>query len=65
MVRYNIMYGKMDATEEEVEAAARLADIHETIMSFPDTYSTVVGERGFKLSGGERQRVAIARALVR
>ena len=55
----------MDATEAEVEEAAVLADIHDTIMSFPDGYDTMVGERGVKLSGGERQRVAIARTLVR
>ena len=55
----------MDATDAEVEEAAALADIHDTIMSFPDAYDTMVGERGVKLSGGERQRVAIARTLVR
>jgi len=64
-IRYNIKYGKMDASDAEVEEAAALADIHETIMSFPDGYDTMVGERGVKLSGGERQRVAIARTLVR
>jgi len=64
-IRYNIKYGKMDATDAEVEEAAALADIHDTIMSFPDAYDTMVGERGVKLSGGERQRVAIARTLVR
>ena len=64
-VRYNVRYGRMSASDAEVEEAARLADIHEAVLGFPDQYDTVVGERGLKLSGGERQRVAIARALVR
>jgi len=64
-IKYNIMYGNMDATDAEVEEAAVLADIHDTILSFPDKYETMVGERGVKLSGGERQRVAIARTLIR
>ena len=57
--------GKMTATDEEVENAAKLADIHETIMEFTNGYSTLVGERGLKLSGGEKQRVAIARTLLK
>jgi len=64
-IKYNIKYGNMDATDAEVEEAAILADIHDTILSFPDKYETMVGERGVKLSGGERQRVAIARTLIR
>jgi len=64
-IKYNIKYGNMDATDAEVEEAAILADIHDTILEFPDKYETMVGERGVKLSGGERQRVAIARTLIR
>ena len=64
-VRYNVRYGRMSASDAEVEEAARLADIHEAVLGFPDQYDTVVGERGLKLSGGEKQRVAIARALVK
>ncbi len=59
----NIRYGKKDATEEEVRAAARKAHCEEFILKTPQGYETYVGERGIKLSGGERQRVAIARAL--
>lgn len=61
----NIRYGKPDATDEEVFAAAKLAHCDEFINDFPEKYSTFVGERGVKLSGGERQRVAIARAILR
>jgi len=61
----NIRYGKFDATDEEVYAAARLAHCHEFINQFSERYNTYVGERGVKLSGGERQRVAIARAILR
>lgn len=61
----NIRFGRSSAVEEEIRDAARLADIHETITSFTDDYSTLVGERGVTLSGGQRQRVALARALVR
>jgi ATP-binding cassette subfamily B protein len=60
----NLRYAKPDATQEEVEAAARAANIHDRITSFPDGYATVVGERGYRLSGGERQRLAIARVLL-
>ena len=60
----NIRYGKPDATDEEVIAAAREANCHEFIQTFADGYNTYVGERGVKLSGGERQRVAIARAML-
>jgi ATP-binding cassette, subfamily B, heavy metal transporter len=61
----NIRFGKGDATLEEIEAACRLANIHDFIASLPEGYETVVGERGVKLSGGEKQRVAIARAIIR
>lgn len=64
-IYHNIRYGRLSATEEEVYDAARQAAIHDTIMNFPDKYSTVVGERGLKLSGGEKQRVALARAFLK
>jgi ATP-binding cassette subfamily B protein len=63
-VRENLAFGRPDATDEEVELAARRAQAHEFIEALPDGYETVVGERGITLSGGQRQRVAIARALV-
>lgn len=58
-IKYNIKYGQFVATDDEVEAAARAADIHDNILSFPDKYETEVGDRGLRLSGGEKQRVAI------
>ncbi len=61
----NLRYAKPGATPEELEAAARAANIHDTIVSFPDGYDTVVGERGYRLSGGEKQRIAIARVLLK
>jgi ATP-binding cassette subfamily B (MDR/TAP) protein 1 len=61
----NIAYGAPSATQEEIEEAARQANIHSTILSFPDGYKTEVGERGTQLSGGQKQRIAIARALVK
>jgi ATP-binding cassette subfamily B protein len=64
-VRYNIAYGRTDATEAEVEQAARAAHIHDFIAATPKGYDTMVGERGLKLSGGEKQRVAIARTLLK
>ncbi len=64
-IRYNIRYGRPDASEEEVMAAARAAQMHDFISTLPDGYETRVGERGLKLSGGEKQRVAIARALLK
>ena len=60
----NIRFGKPDATQEEVETAARAAQAHEFILSFKDGYNTVIGERGVTLSGGQRQRVALARAFL-
>ncbi|ABD88995.1 ABC transporter ATP-binding protein [Rhodopseudomonas palustris] len=64
-IRENIRLGKEDASDEEVEQAARKAEIHRYIMSLPDKYDTQVGERGDTLSGGQRQRIAIARAIIR
>ena len=64
-IYYNIAYGRPAATPAEVERAARLARIHDFIVSTPDGYQTVVGERGLKLSGGEKQRVAIARTVLK
>jgi ATP-binding cassette subfamily B protein len=61
----NLRYAKPDATDAELHAAAKAANIHDTIVSFPDAYETVVGERGYRLSGGEKQRVAIARVLLK
>jgi ATP-binding cassette subfamily B protein len=61
----NLRYAKPDATDAELEEAARAANIHETIAAFPDGYDTIVGERGYRLSGGEKQRVAIARVLLK
>ena len=63
-VRDNIRYGRPDATEEEVIAAARAAQAHDFITAFPDGYDTLVGQRGVNLSGGQKQRIAIARALL-
>ncbi|NNF71926.1 MAG: ABC transporter ATP-binding protein/permease [Rhodobacteraceae bacterium] len=64
-IRYNIAYGRADASFAEIEAAARAASIHDFIASLPDGYETTVGERGLKLSGGEKQRVGIARTLLK
>jgi len=63
-IRDNIAFGRPDATDEEVVAAAQAAEAHEFIMEFPDGYATLVGERGVTLSGGQKQRIAIARALL-
>jgi ATP-binding cassette subfamily B multidrug efflux pump len=63
-IRDNIRYGRPDATEEQVVAAAKAAQAHEFITSFPDGYDSVVGQRGVNLSGGQKQRIAIARALL-
>jgi len=64
-IRYNIRYGRPDATDEEIVEAAKLASIHDFIVATPDGYDTVVGERGLKISGGEKQRVAIARTILK
>jgi len=64
-IRENLRYGNPDATDEELEVAAKMAAIHDHISSLPEKYDTVVGERGYKLSGGEKQRVAIARAILK
>ena len=64
-IRYNIAYGRADATEDDIIAAARAAQIHDFILSLPEGYDTMVGERGLKLSGGEKQRVGIARTLLK
>ncbi len=64
-VRYNIHYGRPDATDAEVEEAAKLAQIHTFVLSLPKLYESMVGERGLKLSGGEKQRVSIARTILK
>ena len=64
-IEHNIRYAKLDATMDEIEQAAKHANIHDFIMSLPEAYQTVVGERGLKLSGGEKQRVAIARVILK
>jgi ATP-binding cassette, subfamily B, bacterial len=64
-IRRNLLYGKPDATQEELDAAARAANIYDRIAELPDGYDTVVGERGYKLSGGEKQRLAIARVILK
>jgi len=64
-IRENILYGRLDATEDEMIEAAKAANAHEFIMAFPKQYETIVGERGMNLSGGQRQRIAIARAILK
>jgi ATP-binding cassette subfamily B protein len=64
-VRENLRFARSDATDGEVEEAARAAQIHGLIAALPDGYETVVGERGYRFSGGERQRIAIARTILR
>ncbi len=64
-IRRNLLYGKPDATQEELEAAARAANIHDRIVELDEGYDTIVGERGYKMSGGEKQRLAIARVILK
>lgn len=64
-IRYNIAYGRPDASQDEIETAARLAQVHDFVLRLPQGYDTRVGERGLKLSGGEKQRVAIARTILK
>ena len=64
-VRENLLYARPDATDRELQAACRLAAIHDRIRELPEGYDTVVGERGYKLSGGEKQRIALARVLLK
>jgi ATP-binding cassette, subfamily B, bacterial len=64
-VRENLRFARPDATDDEIEDAARTARIHDLIDSLPDGYDTVVGERGYRFSGGEKQRMAIARTVLR
>ncbi len=64
-MRENLRFAKPEATDEEIEAAAEAAQIHDLIASLPEGYDTVVGERGYRFSGGEKQRIAIARTILR
>lgn len=64
-VRVNLLYARSDATQEEIEAASRAANIHDFIMGLPARYETIVGERGYRLSGGEKQRLALARVILK
>jgi ATP-binding cassette, subfamily B, bacterial len=64
-IRTNLIYAKPDATQDEIESAAKAANIHNFIMDLPEGYDTVVGERGYRLSGGEKQRIALARVILK
>ncbi len=64
-IRTNLTYAKMDATQAEIEAAAKAANIHQFIVDLPERYNTIVGERGYRLSGGEKQRIALARVILK
>jgi ATP-binding cassette subfamily B protein len=64
-IRANLLYARPDATQAEIEAACRIANIHEFVADLPEGYDTIVGERGYRLSGGEKQRIAIARVVLK
>jgi ATP-binding cassette subfamily B protein len=64
-IRMNLLYAKLDATQAEIEAACKAANIHDFIMGMPEGYETIVGERGYRLSGGEKQRLALARVILK
>ncbi len=64
-IRTNLQYARLNASQEELEAACRVANIHDFIKALPDGYDTIVGERGFRLSGGEKQRIALARVILK
>jgi ATP-binding cassette, subfamily B, bacterial len=64
-IRTNLLYARLDATQAEIEAAAKAANIHDFIMGLPDRYETIVGERGYRMSGGEKQRIALARVILK
>ena len=64
-IRTNLLYARLNATQEELEAACKAANIHDFIMGMPDGYDTLVGERGYRLSGGEKQRIALARVILK
>jgi ATP-binding cassette subfamily B protein len=64
-IHTNLVYAKPAATQAEIEAAAKAANIHQFIMDLPDRYDTIVGERGYRLSGGEKQRIALARVILK
>lgn len=64
-IRTNLLYARLDATQAEIEAACKAANIHDFIIGLPDGYNTIVGERGYRLSGGEKQRIAIARVILK
>jgi ATP-binding cassette subfamily B protein len=64
-IKTNLTYARLTATQDEVEAAAQAANIHDFVMDLPDRYNTIVGERGYRLSGGEKQRIALARVILK
>ena len=64
-IRTNLLYARLDATQAEIEAAARAANIHDFIVGLPERYDTIVGERGYRLSGGEKQRIALAHVILK
>jgi ATP-binding cassette subfamily B protein len=64
-IRMNLQYAKADATQDEIENAARAANIHDFVMGLPERYETIVGERGYRLSGGEKQRLSLARVILK